>query len=88
MSIRMIKTALPAAALAIGLAAMTASPSFATDNARDDYANQATPYTAGFSLTGQTHYKKKRQHITRQSKDRFSGFGFRGDGFKFSGQYQ
>lgn len=87
MSIRTIKTALPAAALALGLAAMTASPSFATDNARDDYVTGAPSYSAGFTVTNQ-FYNKKRQHVTRRANDRFSGFGFRGDGFKNSGQYQ
>lgn len=85
MSIRMLTVSIPAAFLALGLVALSTSSSFATDNARDDYASAPSHavnfHTAGFNAG----HKKKHRRV--RSSDRFSGFGFRGDGFRFSGKY-
>ena len=87
MSIRMLTVSLPAAFLALGVVALSTSASHATDNARDDYASTAH-YTAGYSFVNrEVSKRKKKHHFTRRSSDRFSGFGFRGDGFRFSGKY-
>ncbi len=88
MSIRMLSLSLPAAFLALGVVALSTSASYATDNARDDYATASFTNTAGFSLNKQHYAKKKRYHATRKASGRFSGFGFRGDGFRTSGKYQ
>ncbi len=88
MSIRMLALSLPAAFLALGVVAFSTSASYATDNARDDYATASYAHTAGFALNTQHYAKKKRHHVTRKASGRFSGFGFRGDGFRTSGKYQ
>ncbi|MEM8645564.1 MAG: hypothetical protein AAGF86_04390 [Pseudomonadota bacterium] len=88
MSIRMLSLSLPAAFLALGVIAFSTSASYATDNARDDYATASFVHTAGFSLNAPHYAKKKRHHTSRKSSGRFSGFGVRGDGFRTSGQYK
>lgn len=88
MSIRMLSLSLPAAFLALGVVAFSTSASYATDNARDDYATASFVQTAGFSLNTPHYANKKRHHTSRKSSGRFSGFGFRGDGFRTSGQYK
>lgn len=86
MSIRFLSLSIPAAFLALGVIALSASSSHATDNARDDHATSVS-HGANFNSTvGFTVAHPKKQHMVRSSK-RFSGFGFRGDGFRTSGKY-
>ena len=75
-----------AAFLALGMVAVAASSSFAADNAQDDYA-PSVAHAAPFSYAGHHVARKKRQRLSRRNYDRFSGFGFRGDGFRTSGKY-
>ncbi|NNF77913.1 MAG: hypothetical protein HKN05_07770 [Rhizobiales bacterium] len=85
MSIRMLSLSTPAAFLALGVIALSTSSSYATDNARDDYAS-APSHAANFHAAGYTvGHKKKHRRV--HSSGRFSGFGFRGDGFRTSGKY-
>ena len=86
MSIRKLALSIPAAFLSLGVVALSASASHATDNARDDYVN-ASSHVVPFTVTAHTYAKKKRHNLSRRSSDRYSGFGFRGDGFRFSGKY-
>ncbi len=85
MSIRMLSLSIPAAFLALGVVALSASASFATDNARDDYAS-APSHAVNFQAAGFHAGHKQKQRRVRSS-DRYSGFGFRGDGFRTSGKY-
>ncbi|MCP5083402.1 MAG: hypothetical protein GY948_17085 [Alphaproteobacteria bacterium] len=85
MSIRMLSLSIPAAFLALGVVALSTSSSFATDNARDDYASTANR-SVNFHATGFTVGHKKKHRRVRSS-DRYSGFGFRGDGFRTSDKY-
>ncbi len=85
MSIRMLSLSLPAAFLALGVIAMSTSASFAADNARDDYAS-APSHTVNIHSAGfRADHKRKQRRV--RSSDRYSGFGFRGDGFRTSGKY-
>ena len=85
MSFRALSLSIPAAFLALGVIAMSTSASFATDNARDDYAS-AHHHAINFQAAGfHAGHKKKKRRV--HSSDRFSGFGFRGDGFRTSGKY-
>ncbi len=85
MSIRALSISIPAAFLALGMIALSSSSSYATDNARDDYASTVN-HVASFTVQGLEVAHKKRKHTSHRS-DRYSGFGFRGDGFRTSGKY-
>ncbi len=85
MSIRALSLSIPAAFLALGVIAMSTSASFATDNARDDYAS-APSHTINVHAAGFHAGHKAKKRLVRSS-DRYSGFGFRGDGFRTSGKY-
>ncbi len=85
MSIRTLFVAVPAAFLALGIMAMSTSSSFATDNVHDDYALHSG-HAAAVAVHGLEIAHKKRKHVNFNSR-RFSGFGFRGDGFRTSGKY-
>lgn len=86
MSIRMIALSIPAAFLALGVIALSASSSYATDNARDDHASSVS-HVDNFNSTAGFHVAHQKKQHRVQNPKRYSGFGFRGDGFRTSGKY-
>ena len=84
MSVRTLAIAMPVAMFALGVIASTAS-------AASPYSTPAPSlsHSAAWNLDKvEIGHKKKQRQTSRKRLGRFSGFGFRGDGFRTSGQYQ
>ena len=84
MSFRTLALTVPAAMLAMGIVATAANASTQTSAAA---AAPSHSYVWNVQKAKVGYVRKHRQSATKR-KSRFSGFGFRGDGFRNSGQYQ
>ena len=84
MSVRTLALTIPAALLALGLVATAASASVQTGPAVSAPAHGQVWNVQKVKVG---YVRKHRQSATKR-KSRFSGFGFRGDGFRNSGKYQ
>ena len=82
MSVRALAIAIPAALIGLGILAASASASTSGPTA-------AAAHTVAWNVQKERvgNYGTHRQSATKR-KSRFSGFGFRGDGFRNSGKYQ
>ena len=84
MSVRTLAIAIPTALITLGfVAAASANTLHSPASAPTVFHSEAwgiDKVTVG--------YKKKRAYSTWKRKSRFSGFGFRGDGFRTSGKYK
>ncbi|MEM7430170.1 MAG: hypothetical protein AAF441_29260 [Pseudomonadota bacterium] len=85
MTVRTLAIALPAALIALGLVATAASAGAPHGAAAHAITAHADAWGIEKTKVG---YKKKRGYVAPKRKGRFSGFGFRGDGFRTSGQYK
>ena len=84
MSVRTLAIALPAAMFALGIIASAASAS-----SQISTSSSIVSHGTAWGLDKvQVGHKAKHRRSSRKRLDRFSGFGFRGDGFRTSGQYQ
>ncbi len=84
MSVRILAVTVPAALIALGL---VASSTAATSQISPE-APAVSRSDAWAIEKAKVGYKKKRRRSAWKRKGRFSGFGFRGDGFRTSGQNQ
>ena len=82
---------LPAAFIAIGAVAVATSSANAsplTGHAPAVVGIDANVHADAWGVTKLRVGTKKRRYTVRRKSDRFSGFGFRGDGFRTSGKYK
>ena len=84
MSVRKLALTIPAAMLALGFVATAAS---ASSQAMSSVTAPAYAQVWNVQKAKVGYARKHRQSATKR-KSRFSGFGFRGDGFRASGTYQ
>ena len=81
---------LPAAFIAMGAVAVAASSANASPlaaHATTAVTADASAHADAWGVTKLRVGTKKRRHTVRRKSGRFSGFGFRGDGFRTSGKY-
>ncbi len=84
MTVRTLAIAIPAAMIALGVIAASASAAGLSPSAAP-----AVSHSEAWNVDkAKVGYEKKRRRSGWKRKSRFSGFGFRGDGFRFSGKYK
>lgn len=90
MSLPTFLKVLPAAFIALGAVAVftsAANSSPVVSHSAVSVTEEAAAHADTWGVTKLRVGSKKRRKKARRSTDRYSSFGFRGDGFRTSGQY-